>query len=329
MALAIPHAGIDFDSLRPMSNSVESLAPGKFTESGSHQLHYRLSGSGAPTIICEAGLGCGSETWCAIRDLLAESMSVLSYDRAGLMYSQPRGDPLTIEAVVSDLRSLIDHTRPPQPYIFVGHSYGGVLIRHFAERFPELVDAIVFVESVQPEHLQQLPLIRALFRTKGFLVRLARFAKSKPRMTKVLFRLGAPIVWLSSALKYRRYTTRYGSEIIDAVRTQPLITLCATAAEVETLQYFISTVPRQLRRELPITVIASGQPLSKRQFPGSSAENLARYASIHQQLQKDLTTLSPQATFVLDNESSHNVPVDNPDLLIREIKKIADRLMTL
>jgi pimeloyl-ACP methyl ester carboxylesterase len=310
-----------------MPNSIGSKAPGQFAQNGTHQLHYRLTGAAPPTIICEAGLGCGSETWCAIRDSLSESMTVLSYDRAGLMYSQLRQSPLTVEAVVSDLRSLLRYTAPPRPYIFVGHSYGGVLIRHFAERFPELVDGILFVECLQPEHLRQLPVLAAIAQTKGLLLRCARAARSKPRTATAVFRLGHPFIWVHSNLKYRPYTIRHGPEIIDAVLAQPLTTLCATAAELETIEHFISTVPDQLgRREVPVTVVASGQALRRRQLPGSSPDALARYTTIHQQLQKDLTKLSCGAEFVLDHDSAHNVPVDNPDLLIREIRKVASRI---
>ena len=254
-------------------------------------------------------------------------MTVFSYDRAGLMYSQLRQAPLNIEAVVSDLRSLLSHTAPPRPYIFMGHSYGGVLIRHFAQHFPELVDAMVFVECIQSEHLRRLPILRAISQTKGFLVRLARFARSRLRTAKILFRLGCPMIWLGSNLKYRQYTAKYGSEIVEAVLAQPLITLCATAAEVETIEQFTSTVPDQLTKQgLPLTIIAPGQPLARHQFPGSNRESLSRYTSIHQQLQKDLTKLSCQAEFILDHDSAHNVPVDNPHLLIREIKKVANKL---
>jgi pimeloyl-ACP methyl ester carboxylesterase len=311
-----------------MVNPPHSKAPGEFTQTGAHRLHYRLTGSAPPTIICEAGLGCGSETWCAIQGSLSESMTVLSYDRAGLMHSQLRHSQLTVEAVVSDLRSLISHTTPPRPYVFVGHSYGGVLIRHFAQRFPDLVDAIVFVECIQPEHLRQLPILRVISQTKGLLIRLAGFARSKPPIAEILFRVAHPLIWLRSSLKYRRYTTRYGPAIINAVCAQPLATLCATAAEVKTIEYFTSTVPDGLTNwELPVTVVAAGQPLTRRQFPGSTQKDRRRYTFIHQQLQKDLTKLSSRAEFILDKDSAHNVPVDNPDLLVREIKKVANKLI--
>jgi pimeloyl-ACP methyl ester carboxylesterase len=146
-------------------------------------------------------------------------------------------------------------------------------------------------------------------------------------MAKTLFRLGFPFIWLGSNLKYRRYTRRHGPEIIDAVLAQPLTTLWTTAAELEAIEYFVSTVPAQLgRRKIPVTVVASGQALGRHQLPGSSSAALARYTAIHQQLQKDLIKLSCGAEFILDKYSAHNVPVDNPDLLIREIRKVASKI---
>jgi len=124
--------------------------PGKFVNLGTHRLHLLDEGRGSPTIILEAGLMSTNLSWTDIRRKLAESYRVVSYDRAGLGWSDIGPMPRTAERIVEELHSLLDRAAIPGPYVLVGHSFGGLTMPLFAARYPEQTAGMVLVDPVVP-----------------------------------------------------------------------------------------------------------------------------------------------------------------------------------
>lgn len=90
-----------------------------------------------PVIIMEAGYGDYSKTWDHIAEELTEYGTVLSYDRAGLGKSGKSSKRRISSEMVKDLRSCLEQLQLKPPYIFVGHSFGGINARLFATFYPE------------------------------------------------------------------------------------------------------------------------------------------------------------------------------------------------
>lgn len=116
---------------------------------GGRRLHMTCAGEGTPTIVLEAGMGDTLATWASIRGRLAELTTVLSYTRAGLGQSDPAPLPRTLQAMVADLGKLLSVVAVPAPYVLVGHSFGGQIVRLFAAQHPLETSAIVLVD---PSH---------------------------------------------------------------------------------------------------------------------------------------------------------------------------------
>jgi hypothetical protein len=114
---------------------------------GDYSINYKESGHGKHIIILEAGLGMDSETWTEIQSTLSENYRVISYDRSGYGKSDNSKLPRTIDNLTQDLNLLLETVEAPAPYILVGHSLGGYVIRHFAELYPEKVSGIVMIDS--------------------------------------------------------------------------------------------------------------------------------------------------------------------------------------
>jgi pimeloyl-ACP methyl ester carboxylesterase len=124
--------------------------PGKLVNLGTHRLHLREEGQGSPTIILEAGLMSTNLSWTDIRRKLAESYRVVTYDRAGLGWSDIGPMPRTAERIVDELHSLLELAAIPAPYVLVGHSFGGLTMPLFAARYPEKIAGMVLVDPVVP-----------------------------------------------------------------------------------------------------------------------------------------------------------------------------------
>jgi pimeloyl-ACP methyl ester carboxylesterase len=124
--------------------------PGKFINLGTHRLHSLQEGKGSPTIILEAGLMSTNLSWTDIRRKLAESYRVVTYDRAGLGWSDIGPMPRTAERIVEELHSLLELANIPAPYVLVGHSFGGLTMPLFAARYPEKIAGMVLVDPVVP-----------------------------------------------------------------------------------------------------------------------------------------------------------------------------------
>ena len=90
-------------------------------------------GEGGPTVVIE-GAGAGASTeWREIQGEVAKATRVCVYDRAGYGWSDCGPKPRTTERVVEELHALLQHAAVPPPYVLVGHSLGGINVRHYAE----------------------------------------------------------------------------------------------------------------------------------------------------------------------------------------------------
>ncbi|MFF2885775.1 alpha/beta fold hydrolase [Paenibacillus sp. NPDC057967] len=120
---------------------------GRLVDIGTRKLHAHVTGEGGPTVILEAGMGGCSIGWSLVQEELSRHSTILSYDRAGFGWSpQPMGEP-TCEAYVDDLKRLLEALHLKPPYLLVGHSFGGMIVRLFASRYPDDVLGIVLVDA--------------------------------------------------------------------------------------------------------------------------------------------------------------------------------------
>jgi len=131
---------------------------GRLVESAGRRDHVFIVGQGAPTVVFASGLGEGYESWSKVQPEIAKMVQTISYDRAGLGWSDPGPLPRDIDRMVSELHDLLRVSDIPPPYLFVGHSLGGGLIRVFAGRYPEEVVGLVMVDSAHPDLLKRVEL---------------------------------------------------------------------------------------------------------------------------------------------------------------------------
>lgn len=111
-----------------------------------YQVQVASGGSGRYTVIHESGFGTDLRAWRKVAPELAKVARVFVYSRAGHGGSEPRPEPRTIEQNTAELEQVIAAAKLAPPFILVGHSYGGLLVRAFAARHPEQVAGMVLVD---------------------------------------------------------------------------------------------------------------------------------------------------------------------------------------
>jgi pimeloyl-ACP methyl ester carboxylesterase len=99
-----------------------------------------------PVVILEAGAGSGLAAWDPVFTRIAAIAPVVAYDRRGLGQSAADGQAQTLSHVTSSLKALLSTLGVPPPYVLVGQSYGGVLIRAYAQRYPQDVVGLVYLD---------------------------------------------------------------------------------------------------------------------------------------------------------------------------------------
>jgi pimeloyl-ACP methyl ester carboxylesterase len=124
--------------------------PGRMIDLGTHRLHLYETGSDGPTILLESGLMSTVLSWTELQQELSKSYRVVSYDRAGLGWSELGPMPRTAERIVDELHLALEKAGIAPPYILVGHSFGGLTMPLFAARFLSEVTGMVLIDAVTP-----------------------------------------------------------------------------------------------------------------------------------------------------------------------------------
>lgn len=143
-------AGALYQALGSWMDARRYPAPGRIMDVGSCRLHLNQQGTGRPVVVLEAGIAASSISWSHVQPRVAEFTTACSYDRAGLGWSERRSDSrsVSLEQMIGDLDALLRNASLDAPFVLVGHSFGGLLVRAFAHAYPERVAGLVLVDPV-------------------------------------------------------------------------------------------------------------------------------------------------------------------------------------
>ncbi|HEU4350043.1 MAG TPA: alpha/beta fold hydrolase, partial [Actinoplanes sp.] len=136
--------------------------PGELVHVNAHRLHVHLAGEqrAAPTVVLEAGMASMSANWAWVREALARDGRVVSYDRAGLGWSDPGTGRMDAATSAAELHTALGAAGIGPPYVLAGHSYGGLVTRMFAGRYPDEVVGMVLVDASHPDQWAHIPASR-------------------------------------------------------------------------------------------------------------------------------------------------------------------------
>ena len=123
---------------------------------GGRGLYIECRGNGQPTVVLEAGATATGDMWLPVRDSIATFTHVCTYDRANLGRSNPAPKPRTTSDMAVDLAALLANANVAGPYVLVGASFGGLIVRLYAARHLQDVAGMVLVDSTHPDQIAHI-----------------------------------------------------------------------------------------------------------------------------------------------------------------------------
>ncbi|MEO0563472.1 MAG: alpha/beta hydrolase [Chloroflexota bacterium] len=284
-------------------------APGELFEVNGQQMHLSCTGEGEITVLIEAGVGGFSLNFSELQGELNEHTRVCSYDRLGYGWSDPLpNNTFDLDTATANLHNLFNVAEVPPPYLVISHSFGAAITRAYHAAYPGEIVGMVFLDAVHPDLAVQV---------EGYSAALER----------QLDQLG-PLVALIGNLSEANAT----DQLPDTPAGQPAADVQDAFVEIVTREAFLDVVRAEGRYlaealptvvlpstvgELPLVVVTHGMP-ERFTFLGAwmGAEQAAQAEETWQALQRDLTTLAPDARLVVATESRHSIHQDQPELVV-------------
>jgi len=290
----------------PPPGQLVTLADGR-------SLHVVVKGGGEPTLVLESGAGGAHTDWFAVFDELAETTRVIAYDRAGYGWSDPSQET-GITGITADLHAALEALDVSGPLVLVGHSIGGVYVRHYASLHPENIAGLVFVDSSHEEQAERMP--PAVVRMLASIQSMASLAATGARfgLLRALYAVGAhPMLPAGGSERYAAMMNR--STVLSAL-SREYENIPDSMAQSRAVAVSFD--------ELPILVLSATEP--PRGLPPDMEQHVDAMQSLSRELQAELAALSTNARHLWVPDAGHYVQFDQPDVVVKEITAMIEAI---
>jgi pimeloyl-ACP methyl ester carboxylesterase len=297
----------------PMATPAASATPGGSAAFsgrvaiGGRALWMETFGTGRPTVVLVGGYRLDADYWDTIA-LAADTMGpavlpgvspftrVVAYDRPGTFLDptepafRSRSDPVpmprTARDLVAELHTLLGAAGLAPPYVFVGHSLGGLLVRLYASTWP---DEVVGMVQLDPFHEDVWPRYQAVL---------------------------TPAQW--TAIDTLNRTTP-----AEMFKVYPEVEVVDNNASADQMRQAAAASPL---RPMPLVVIEHGISLGAALPPGTLPADFPwdKIETETTAVYRALADSVPGGRLIVAKGSGHNVMVDRPDLTIATIRQVVD-----
>lgn len=196
LAAALVAAGFLYQWLGAYYDRLRYARGGRWIDIGDGRTFYLLEkGSGGPTVLFESGIAATNLNWFHIQEMVSRFAATASYDRAGLGWSSPCRTARTPRNIAVELHALLKGAGIKPPYILVGHSFGGLVMRRFALLYPDEVTSIVLVDPMRCEEWPPLDPAKQAMLDRGtklsnYAIPIAQLGLARLAVTSLLCRSG-------------------------------------------------------------------------------------------------------------------------------------------
>src|ERR1700733_9251230 len=320
-------AGLIYQALGAAADNRRYPPPGRMIDIGGRRLHLIDKGASGPPVIFESGISATCLSWTRGRAEVEGVTRACTVDRAWLGWSDPAPSPRATSTIVDELHVLIGTAGIPRPYILAGHSFGGMLVRAYAARYPGEVAGLVLVDPLSPSEWLTIPPAHA---------RMLRFGIKLSRRGALLARFGVVRASLALLISGGRRVPQWIaklssgtgesviSRLVGEVRKMPEETWPMVRAHwclpknFQGLAAYLESLPASSAEAaalderpghaeaIPITVLSAANATPKQL---EEREAWARR--------------SPRGRHIIARKSGHWIQLDEPDLVVQAIREMA------
>jgi pimeloyl-ACP methyl ester carboxylesterase len=276
---------------------------GQVNIGGGRKMYLECRGTGSPTVVLESGLRYSADEWSSTPNAgesapttvfpeVANFTRVCAYDRPGTVVggespsrSDPVSQPVSARDAVADLHALLSAAEEPGPYVLVGHSYGGLIVRLYASTYPQDVSGLVLIDALA-EDLQT-------------------------NMTPEQWALWKPLndPTQEDLAEYKDIERQDADRSFEEVRA---------AAPLRPLPLVVLSADRPWGPQLP-SLIASGK------IPSDAPPDFGYVIDAAQKVaQEHLANLVPNAKHITNTNSGHDIQYEQPQLVIDTIRQVVE-----
>jgi pimeloyl-ACP methyl ester carboxylesterase len=294
-------AGFVYERIARSTAAQRFQAGGEMIDINDHRLHVVREGTLGPTVVFEAGLDPGGHlSWILVQGQVARFARTVSYDRAGVLWSE-RGSALkSCDAIAGELHTLLEAMDLEKPYYLVGHSFAALTFRCFISRYGVDVGGVVLVEPSHPDLVDKLPpeAVDALEPAAKWQLRLV----DNIGLHRLFY--NTPYPRTDPALPFNQIFMQLKRKSFDAVYEE-LINIQAIAEDAARVDTF---------GEIPLIVISAAA--ADRSAGMWSTEELAQdIESIWHDIQLATLSLSDNSRQVFAANSGHYIQLEEPEIV--------------
>ncbi|MGP0070452.1 MAG: alpha/beta fold hydrolase [Bryobacteraceae bacterium] len=318
---ALIAAGAIYQALGLAADRRRYPPPGRLVDIGGCRLHLIERGSG-PSVVFESGISATCLNWTQVRDEVERFARACTYDRAGLGWSDAARSPRMTSAIIDDLRALLEAVPIPRPCILVGHSFGGLLVRAYAAKYPADVAGLVLVDPLAASEWLNASPSRA---------RMLRLGVRLSRRGAVLARIGVVRAALALLMSGGRLVPKLVarassgrgestiSRIVGEVRKMPPETWPMVRAHwCEPKSFlgmaaYLESLPKSAAEAAELSVPAT-IPVTVLSAANATPEQLEEREAVARR--------SPRGQHIVARKSGHWIQLDEPELVVEAIREM-------
>lgn len=313
-----------FISWTGLAQTMDYPAPGKLVDIGGYKIHLLVEGENrkGPTVIFFHGAGDIALIWNLVLPEVGRFARAVAIDQAGEGWSE-HGHGMALNQQVFDSHKALKMAGMNPPYLVVGHSLGAILANLFAVEYKQETAGLVMVDGTHPDvvlkifnkETKQMEWKKMRLTAKDTIPELIKTPLTMPhslRSFQAKRDFGDRLVKFSAQDK-NLFHWIYNERPWTYVKGQ------SNTYEAEIFQKMYDHYEQYSLEDLPLIVITGGK---KKPPQGDENWSTAELTDHSRSLQLSLLKLSSNSSHVIASHSGHDIHIDEPEVVIEEIRKL-------
>jgi pimeloyl-ACP methyl ester carboxylesterase len=308
--------GTIYEALGRRSAAAQYPPRGQMVDIGGRKIHIDCRGTGTPIVILEAGLGTGGTTdWALVHDRIAAITRTCAYDRAGIMWSDPKPTPQHAATVAEDLHATLKAAGITGPLVLVGHSVAGPYIRTYTGRYGDQIAGLVMVDPTTPDQVARLGK--------------ATGTDVHPNRASTLFHALSALSWtgVPRFLSSGTANKRLPPEAAAAMAAYASTSITGATAELDGFDQSMADARAVTGfGNRPLIVLTAMAPFTAEQLKGLGMTPAAgaRFKAEWQRLHAEQARFSTRGRQQTVPDATHYIQFDRPDIVIAAVREVVD-----